>query len=488
MDWPGLVGPSYRLESANAAPDECINRFLERIEQGPRAGKLRLRQIPGLRVFKTFIQSPMRALWAGDNRLFAVAGDTLYEVFQDATPSQSYGAMVTGTNPAVIASNGFQLAIATAGAAYITAGPAVVPILDTNGDPVQAATIAFLDQYFIAGIPNSKQIRISELAPDGGTWDPGNTAIKEAYSDNIVRVWVDQPGGELLWLFGQQTYEVWENTGGLFPFARINGAVFPIGCDSAWSVAGLEGSRFWLWNGQVWGAEGLAPNRISDYGVEEAIRGYSFADQTNAEGFCYSDGGRLFYALSFSQANVTWVYDKSVKAWAKRLYWNNGMWSRYRPRLYATCWGKDLVGDYQKGIIYEMASNIYTDAPLTADGPGIPLRRQRIAPYITDGMKNDRYNRLTLDMDTGVGLNVASGQPGYDPQITMRYSPDRGKTWSAIRPHTMGKQGKTLDRVFWTTMGSSRIGMTVDIVDSDPVLSSINGADIDISPGNYPRR
>ena len=476
-----FCGPAYRLETPNASCDVCRNLYPEKIEKGPRAGKFRLRNIPGLPLFATLPTKPVRALWTNPTSCFAVAGGTLYQIFADASFA-AVGPVAPGTNPAIIQSNGFQLAIASAGEAFIApgGGQGVLPIRDTLGDPINAATIAFLDNYFVAGIANTKQVQISKLAPAGATWDPGDVADKEAYSDNVQRVWVDQPGGEYLWLFGNETTEVWTDTAGLFPFSRVPNLVFPIGCDSAWSVAGAGGYRAWLWRGIIWGCAGFSPQRISDFGVEEAIRTYPLYDQQNAEAFAYIERGHIFYVISFPVAGKSWCYDVSTQMWHERLYFSNGAYSRYRPRVYAKFLDMHLVGDYQTGDIYKLDPTVYTDAK------GAPLRRQRICPYVTDSLKNDRYNRFSLDMDTGIGLEVAQGQPGFDPQVVMRYSKDRGKNWSNERQSTLGEVGQDETRVFWPQLGSSRIGMTFDVVITDPVPTSINGALLDIGPGRSP--
>lgn len=500
--WPEFVGPAYKLDFNTSGPSDTINWFLEAIEKGPRQGQMRLRQCPGLPLFTTIPTSPIRAMWAGGGRLFVIGGSQLYEVYQDGFVSPTLGSVGNGTNPAIIVSNGFELAIASAGLGYVTDGAAIAipghaadasvrPIIDTQGQPLQSATMAFMDQYFIAAIQNSKQIRISNLAPAGAVWDPGDASIKEAYSDNIQRVWVDDPGGELLVIFGAETQEIWQDTGGLFPFTRINGAVYPIGCDSAWSVAGKNGQRFWLWNGMVWSQTGTSfPQRISDYGVEQAIKGipqqnipgYTYFDQANCEGDCYLQGGHMFYMLSFPEAGVTWVYDAATQNWHKRLYWNNNIWNRYRPRLFAQQWSMILGGDYQSGKIFVLDPNTYTDAD------GVPLRRDRIATYITDQNRNMRYNRLTLDIATGVGLNVGVGQPGYDPQIGMRYSNNRGNNYSNWRNGSLGKAGDYDRRVFWTQMGSARIGMSIHTSITDPIDTSINAAYVDLGKGTMAAR
>lgn len=496
-EWPSFTDGSYVLESAWVSNADAINYYGEAIEKGPRAGKMRLRQCPGLPTLCTLPTGPFRGIYAPGDRLFAVGGGILYELYLNPNPTPgnillvgpSLGNVGNGTNPVEIVSNGFQLALSSAGKGYITGGPlvpnppypsdqSVIPIIDTQGQPLNSSTMAFMDQYFIAGIAGTSQLQVSNLAPAGGIWDPGDVATKEAFSDVIQRVWVDQPGGELLVLFGQQTMEVWQDTGGLFPFSRIQGCAYPIGCDSAWAVAGLNGQRLWLYQGTVYLQAGSGyPNRASDYGVEQAIKGYSYYDQTNCEGSCYLQGGHMFYALSFPQAGVTWVWDAATGNWHKRLIWQNNAWGRYRPRLFAQQFGMILGGDYATGAIYSLDPTVFTDAG------GIPLRRDRIAPYITDQEKNMRYNRLTLDITAGVGLSLPVGAVGQNPQIGMRYSADRGNTWSTWRNEALGAQGKYNKRVYWTQMGSSYVGMAIHTSITDPVDASINGAYIYLGQG-----
>lgn len=490
-EFPSFVGPAYRLDTPNAAGDRAVNLFLEQVEQGPRQGKLRQRKTPGLKFFHQIGTGPIRALWSNATDLFCVSGGELWQV---NNPSQAHthatliGPVANGTNPATIVTNGFQLLIASAGQLYFDAGDGtgVRPVVDIFGTPVAAATATFLDNYIIVNIPNTKQIQISALAPNGATWDPADVAEKEGQPDNILRVYADN---EQLFLFGNDTLEVWINTGGLFPFSRIQGAVFPIGCDSAWSVAGAAGIRMWLWKGVVWAASGLQPTRVSDFGVEQAIKGYTLEDQQNSEAFAWVDAGHLFYALSFPFSGATWVFDYSNKTWHERLYYSNGQYGRFRGRVYARAFGLDLVGDYASNAIYSMDPTWGYDAPPITNPAGtpVPLRWRRVCPYITDNLKNTRYNRLTLDMDTGVGLQVPVGQVAQDPHVMMRYSRNRGKTWSNERQASLGAVGEYDKRVFFNQLGSSYVGLACDVYGTDPVLTSINAAYIDLDGSTAPR-
>jgi hypothetical protein len=105
---------------------------------------------------------------------------------------------------------------------------------------ITASSGGFLDGYFIVAQPSTKQINISGIN-NGAAWAPLDFAIKEAYPDNIVTLLVDH---EEAWLFGTDTIEVWQNTGGTatatFPLVRIPGAFIPHGCCAAASPVRLE--------------------------------------------------------------------------------------------------------------------------------------------------------------------------------------------------------------------------------------------------------
>src|SRR5690349_18885651 len=80
MKFDGFIGPTYTVRSKNHAADRAINLFCEQDQSGHAKSKLSLNHTPGLETFCTLPTSPVRALWAGEERLFAVGGDTLYEI------------------------------------------------------------------------------------------------------------------------------------------------------------------------------------------------------------------------------------------------------------------------------------------------------------------------------------------------------------------------------------------------------------------------
>lgn len=485
MEFPGFVGAAYLLDTPNAACSKMLNCQLSTIEQGPRKGKLRLRGIPGMPDFATLPDAPLRGMIAidGGNRLFAVAGQTVFEVFLDGTYRAATGFVSLNQHPAIMETNGFELMVASGGQLYKVEGtdgstPAAVSAVEyTNpedGAPaglIKAATITFLKNRFIASLIDTKQLVISNLAPAGAVWDAADTAFKEGYPDNVCRVMADN---EQLWVWGFDTLEVWQPSTSVFPYDPIPGAVVKIGCSAPYSPAAARGYRFWLWNNVVYGAYGIDPQRISDAGVERALR--SYATTADAECWCQVFGQSINYVMNFPSAKRAWVYDLTHKAWHERGLWANGQQGAYRGRVYARAFGKDLVGDPENGKIYWLDENTYTDAG------GAPLRRQRTADYIQQQMKNIRYNQLTIDADTGVGLDVAPDEPGYNPVMLMRYSDNRGKTWSSDLEAPMGRVGEDDTRIVYDQLGSSRIGKTFEVVVTDPVEFSIMGAYLETSP------
>ena len=479
--WDDFTSPAYKLGDSSVASSEMWNQFCAVIEKGPRTGKLMMKGIPGLKTFAVLPDTPLRGLLGidGGNRLFAVSGGTVYEVYGDGTFAALAGSVALGQHPVTMAANGFEIAIASAGYLFMALGAVpgpgnVVPInFSDNSGPVMAQTVDLLDNYFIANPPNSKQIFISNLAPDGSIWDPGDTAYKEGYADNIARVFCDN---EQLWLFGFETTEPWTDTGALFPFQRIQDTVLKIGCTAPWSVSGALGIRFWLFNCVVYSAFGVQPQRVSDSGVEAALK--SYGNISDAEGFCYVDGGRLFYVLSIPSAQATWVLDNSLGAWHRRAFYQAGQPGRYRPRVYARAFTMDLVGDYQSGAIYQLDPKTYTDAG------GADLVRDRICPYITESNRNLKYPQLQIDMKTGVGLpvNPAQNTPGYNPQLMMRYSDDRGKTFKNWRYASVGIEGEYQRRVIYNQNGASRVGKVFQTRFTEPCEYQVSGAYLKITP------
>ena len=121
--YPEFIGPTYQSQSPNADLEDCLNWYPELVESGAGKNRLVYYRTPGLALFTTLPQTPIRGIFAGENRLFAIAGTEYYEIFHDGTYTD-YGSVGNDGNPADLEFNGSQVLIASNGWAWVSTGGA----------------------------------------------------------------------------------------------------------------------------------------------------------------------------------------------------------------------------------------------------------------------------------------------------------------------------------------------------------------------------
>lgn len=456
-----------------------VNLFPEIV---PEAGKepAFLNRAPGLKLLATVGSGPIRGVWAfspDDNTAFVVSGTQLYKI--NETYTATLIGNVSGTGPVSMADNGTQLFIACNGPSYIynNTTNAFGPI--TDPDFPGAATVCYLDGYFVFNEPNSQKMWITSLF-DGTSIDPLEFASAEGSPDGLTAV---ASNFREVWAFGTNSIEVWYNSGATdFPLQRIQGAFNELGLAAPYSVAKMDNGLFWLGRdrrgqGIVYRANGYLGQRISTHAVEWQIQQYE--DMTDAIAYTYQQDGHSFYVLVFPTANATWVYDVSTQAWHERAGFVNGEFTRHRGNCQMSFQGKPVIGDFENGNIYAFDLNNFSDNGSTQKW----LRSWRALPTGQNNLKRTSQHSLQLDIESGVGLN--SGQ-GSDPEVMLRWSDDGGHTWSNEHWSKIGKIGQFYRRVFWR-----RLGMTLKLRDrvyelsgTDPVKINIMGAELILSSTN----
>jgi hypothetical protein len=306
------------------------------------------------------------------------------------------------------------------------------------------------------GADVSRQFNIS--APFNGlTWDPLNFATKSAQPDHLVAMLADR---EQLYLFGEESMEVWQNVGDpTFPFQRIPGAAAREGTIAPYATV-TTGENVYFLGGSPRGPavayrlDGFTPVRVSTHAVEAA---WAASGDTLANAVAYTteeDGHRL-WVINFLGALNSWVYDEteSGKAgtpiWHQRAYWNGSAFTQYQPRFHVFTpeWGPSgmhVVGDFSSGNVYELN-------PGYVDANGADTKWQRILPHMYAAGHMQYFGRMTLEMETGTTSNAVT-----QPLITRDYSDDRGHTF--VQPVTAGAgvQAAYSQRVYWPANGSSR--------------------------------
>lgn len=164
----GFVGAAYANESLAIDAQECLNLMPQADASGAGRSKAALVGTPGLQLHCTLPKSPVRGVFGGDGVYYAVAGNSLYQVFSDGTftdRSAMSGATTLANDglPVTMAPNGNQLLIVSGGNVYCDSGfgPRIQYFSTILGD----MTIG----------PGANQITPSLTAPPFDSTDIGNT-------------------------------------------------------------------------------------------------------------------------------------------------------------------------------------------------------------------------------------------------------------------------------------------------------------------------
>jgi hypothetical protein len=533
-----ILGSSYVLRSPNAADSRCINLYPEIVPEGGKEPAW-LQRAPGLRLLTELPTGPVRGLWTFNDIGFAVAGDTFYRI-NEVFEFEAKGT-VTGTGPVSMVDNGTQLFIACNGPSYIYNVRTDQFAQITDPDFPGAVMVGYIDGYFTFNEPNSQRFWVTSLL-DGTSIDPLDFASAEGSPDDLVSLMVDH---REVWLFGQNSVEVWYDAGGEdFPLARIQGAFNEIGCIAPYSVAKLDNGLFWLGadargRGVVYRAEGYTGKRVSTHAVEWQIQQYR--QLQDAQAYTYQQDGHAFYVLNFPTADTTWVYDVATGAWHERAAWVNDRFTRHRGNCQMSFANNIVIGDYSTGALYAFDLNVYSDN----GQPQKWLRSWRALNTGQNTLKRTIHHSLQLDCESGVGLNgydmldyqwlmtepwesdfirdragsiimtrdgesvegrfpvpgtpeyiltedgqripvYLTNQPGANSQVMLRWSDNGGHTWSSEHWKSMGKIGEYGHRVIWRRLGAT-LGIrdrVYEVSGTDPVKIAIMGAELQLSETN----
>lgn len=476
MRFPGFIGPSYQVSTIPLDCQRTVNLYPEpdELQTGKDGSIGALVSRPGLTKRLTLPQAPIRGMWrvSSNGRMFVVAGNGLYEVFQDWT-FRKVGTLKTEKGNISLSDNGVQLIVVDGVYGYI------LTFINNIFGPVTSESfyssykVVFIDGYFVLVRPNSDQIYQSGLY-DGLTYGALDFTTVEASPDNTVTV---LPYRNQLAVFGERTTAFYYDSGNpAFAFDRIQGSLIEHGCAAPLSVAKDGDTLVWLGQdeygaGVVYKAVGYQAVRASNYGVDLAIQGYGTISDASA--FMFQMRGHTFYALSFTNADTTWVLDVGMAQWTE---WKSakadGSLGRWRANAHVFAFNEHLAGDFEDGRVYSIDYTNFTD-------DGSVVTRQRRSPHVSANLKRLIHSKFQLDARFGVGTNSGQGQ---QPTAMLRYSDDGGFTWSSEKWTSLGMIGQGLARGIWRQLGFSR-NRVYEITVTDPVDVALIGADIDATPG-----
>ena len=506
----GFVGPTYQSENPGADAERCLNLYPELIESGrpPTESNLVYYHTPGTTLAQTLGDTPVRAIWGGNNGIFVLAGAHLYSI---NTTSGAVLATYTLANPAgagpgqiVFIPSGPGLTVATSGALLVWDGSSGVDSMGntfnnvwyvdgTTATPpavISGVGIGCIDGYAVIIRPgcsaaagaadplpiftqDQTQFNLSNIFLAGpGQYDPLQFAIKTGAPDALQAIMTpganQGPGPEELWLFGKQTTEVWYDTGGTsldpFPFQRVPGAFISEGLWASFSLTIANNQICFLGGDQrgvgvVWAMNGYVPVRISNHAIETAIQSTQVAgtDVSAACAYAYQENGHSFYVLTFPGGR-TFVADFSCPDASGRPMWHERATGATGAspswKFHAWAGGQHWVGGDGTAKLYVSSTGVYQDN-------GTAILRQRVGPAVSKNLIWLKHAQFSLQI--GGPFNVTR-------HFTLDWSNDAGNNYG--NQFTLGLQVESTTgygRVFMNNLGRSRTrNYRVQTVDNLP--------------------
>lgn len=461
-----LVQGAYEARSVIANAQRCINLYPE---QNTKDAEVPYTHYctPGLTFLTQGIVAEVRQLYTASNGyLFAVIGDTVYYV-PDTFVMQTLGTISTQSGLVSMYDN-----------------KSTLIILDgsTNGWSVDLTTLAFAT-FAPANFVGGNQVRYidtflvsSTLGANIQSSNSGATTYTAlavaTMTGDADRLQIIDVVHKEIWSFGKRTTEVWSNVGAYpFPFQPIPGVFLQHGIAALRSLAKWGLNIFWLSednNGQALIMQGTAykADIISTPAISDAIGRYTKI--SDAIGFCYQQGSHIFYMLTFPTASKTWCYDLSTQLWHERAYLDgNGNLKRHRANCVAQAYNKTIVGDWQNGSLYYFNLNDYTDN-------GQPISRLRSFPHLVSDGDRISYTNFMADIEVGTEID-----PSIDPQITLRWSDDRGVSYGNGLQQSLGHTGEYRTVPSWSRLGFAR-DRVFELSWTAAAATALNGAWIQV--------
>lgn len=318
--------------------------------------------------------------------------------------------------------------------------------LEVDTEELDADTICFLDDYQTQQYFNA-----------------------ESSSDRIVAI---TAVGELLYLFGSSSVEVWqrgssENQTWIRTSYTANASN---GCDASYSIAVIDSTVFYIAAGAayskcVMSISGTAFKRISDEWLDQKLIG---EDTSTSYGFAYARGQHRFYVLQLGNQKETWCFDGASGLWHQRT-------SRDMLTGLETRWRASAI-QYYTNRFYVMGDGaVFTHDDYWLEDhaeKSVPMVRHRTTPVWIDNNGAFIIEQVAIECNVGAGKDYS-----VEPKLMLEISRDGGMTYGNIHTASLGKPGQYSHRVLFRCLGRNRLAVMRLTYSSDTDLV-LSGCDI----------
>jgi hypothetical protein len=147
-----LFGVSQYGKSLNVTAQDRLNCYLE-VQPGDDRARVAIYGTPGLDLFTSFGDTPIRGIYQRTDFLYAVHRGTFYQI-NNAGVKTAKGTIGTTSGKVYMWDNGTQLMLTDGSAGYIYNFNTDVFTQIVDADYPGASTITWQDGYFIVNEPN----------------------------------------------------------------------------------------------------------------------------------------------------------------------------------------------------------------------------------------------------------------------------------------------------------------------------------------------
>ncbi len=534
-----LFGIGQFGKSSNVTAQKRINCYME-VQPNDDRSKVAFYGTPGLDLFTSFGDTPIRGVHSKGDFFYVVHRGTLYSV-NNAAVSTALGTIGTTSGKVYLEDNGKQLMLTDGVNGYIYLFNLTIQSISTI---THAGLVATLTTTLPHGLYSGMEVTISGAvhAQYNGTFiievvglnefeytmlgNPGGSAsVVGTYTTSQFQQIIDPdyPGAETLtWLDGyfivnvpnsQQFYIsdlgngfVWDaldfasaesNPDNIVSVNSDNGNLYLFGDVSTefWSNTGDLDFPFARISGGAieWGCASrdsvvkydnslafLAKNKMGEV-IIARMNGYQ-PQRISTPELEYIINNYLAVEDCVSYSYMLGGHPMLVMSFptGNQTWLYDGL-SNAWSELQSNNGGRhisELGENYINRILVTdyQNGNLYRLSPLVYTDNGMPIYMELISRHMSKDDKRITIYKIQLDMETGVGLELGQG---VNPQSMLSISKDGGHTYGTEQWVSIGAIGQYKSRAIWRRLGQSR-DWTFKFRISDPVKRVIFDSSIEM--------